>query len=107
MIILYSSGYLHQTPEIVKANSYPIAEYNVILVNGGGLLRTRGLTIGSPKIDADVDHTSLLLQVMGLMSYTKDYATSEVTNTFYYEKERSVQRGIRQMVAVHERQTVR
>lgn len=73
--MLYSCGYLHEELKVVKANGDPIVEDNVTLVNGGGLLRTSVLTIGSPKVDADVDHTFLLLQVMDLINFTKDYAT--------------------------------
>lgn len=64
---------ISNTLKIVKTNSDPINEDNVTLVNGRGLLRTCVPIIGSSKIDADVDHTSLLLQVMGLLNFTKDY----------------------------------
>lgn len=60
----------------MKANGDPIEEDNATLVNGGRLLRTSILTIGSTK----VDHTS------SLINFTKDYAASEATNMFYYSE---------------------
>lgn len=81
--ILYSGGYLQQQLKIVKANNDPVGGENVTLVNGGGLLRTSTLTIGTTKMDADIDYSSLLMQVMALINFTPDYATSEPTMFFF------------------------
>src|SRR5215813_12752315 len=83
--ILYSSGYLHQDLKIVKSDGSSIVEENVTLVNFGGLLRTSTLTIGNTKIDADVDYTSLMMHILGLVNFTPDYCKGgEATNMFYY-----------------------
>lgn len=65
---------------------YLTAEDNIILVNGGGFLKTSILTIGSTSIDANVNQTSLLLQVMCLINFTKDYANLEFSNVFTTRK---------------------
>lgn len=54
------------------------------MVNGELLLSTSNLTIGKTKIDANVDHTPLLLQVVDMINFTN--AISDLTNTFYYVK---------------------
>lgn len=68
-----SSSYLHQNLEIMKTNSYLIAEDNVALVKGGDLLRTSILTISSTKNDEDIDH---ILCYCKSADFTKDYDTS-------------------------------
>lgn len=54
-------------------------------MNVRGLLRTSVPIIGSSKIDADVDHTSLLLQVMGLLNFTKDYYLGNHQHVLVYK----------------------
>lgn len=56
------------------------------MVNGELLLSTSNLTIGKTKIDANVDHTSLLPHVVDMINFTNDYAISDQSNTFYYVK---------------------
>lgn len=82
--ILYHAGYLHQQLKIVKSNGTSVGEENVTLVNGGGMLRTSTLTIGTSKMDVDINHSSLLVHIMGLVNFTRDYLSSEPTNMLYY-----------------------
>lgn len=69
----------------MKANGDLIAEYKVTLVKDGGLLRTSVLTITScTNIDSNDDRLSLLIHLMGIINFFKDYAPTVAINMFYY-----------------------
>ncbi|GFW69154.1 uncharacterized protein TNCV_1819081 [Trichonephila clavipes] len=82
--ILYSNGYVQQKLRIVNDNGTAIAEDNVALVNGGGLINANRFTLGTTEIESNINYSALMLQVLGLIHFTPDYSSSEATNMFFY-----------------------
>ena len=82
--ILYSNGYLQQKLKIVNDNGTLIADDNVALVNGGGLINANRFTLGTTEIESNINYSALMRQVLGLMHFTPDYSTSEATNMLFY-----------------------
>lgn len=82
--ILYSNGYLQQKLKIVNSNGTAIANDNVTLVNGGGLINTNRFTLGNAEIESNINYSALMRHVLGLIHFTPDYSTSEATNMLFY-----------------------
>ncbi|GBO29384.1 hypothetical protein AVEN_218019-1 [Araneus ventricosus] len=82
--ILCSNGYLQQKLKIVSDNGTAIADDNVALVNGGGLINANRFTLGTTEIESNINYSALMLQVLGLMHFTPDYSSSEATNMLFY-----------------------
>jgi len=83
-LIFYSGGYLLQKLKIVKKNNHSIADENVTLVNGGGLIKSKKLKIGNTEIESNTEYSSLMDQALRLINFTPDYSTSEATNMLFY-----------------------
>lgn len=82
--ILYSNGYLQQKLKIVNTNGTLIADDNVTLVNGAGLINANRFTLGSTEIESNINYSALMRQVLGLIHFTPDYSSSEATNMLFY-----------------------
>ncbi|GBM10742.1 hypothetical protein AVEN_127-1 [Araneus ventricosus] len=66
--------------KIVNDNGTAIADDNVALVNGGGLINANRFTLGRTEIESNINYSALMRQVLGLMHFTPDYSSSEATN---------------------------
>ncbi|GBM90913.1 hypothetical protein AVEN_46396-1 [Araneus ventricosus] len=82
--IFYSNGYLQQKQKVVNDNCTAIADDNVALVNGGGLIHANRFTVGTIEIESNINYSALMPQGLGLMHFTPDYPSSEVTNMLFY-----------------------
>lgn len=84
--ILYSEGYLVQTLKIVKNDGSSIGHETVSFVNGGGLIKSCKLVLGTTEIEAHNGYSEILHQILGLTHFTPDYLrTSEPSNMLFYQ----------------------
>ncbi|GBO10194.1 hypothetical protein AVEN_183307-1 [Araneus ventricosus] len=81
--IFYSDGYLHQQLKITDSKGESIANKKVSLVNGGGLIKSKKLKIGSTVIESNTGYCEILDQVIRQINFTPEYTKSEGKNMLF------------------------